>query len=476
MSRIRFGPEGWKAVLAEEFTFANVKALTQGIAAYLNSNNLGKKGVVVGYDSRFLGDKIARAVARVLVANGIKVFLLRRPVPTPVVAFAVRERATGGALVVAGGSCPYEYQGLKFIPEYAGAAMPAVAEEIQAETDRVLECRKVYELSLEEGGKLGLVEEIEVENDYLRHLSRMVNPEIFKERQLKVVVDPMFGAAVGCLDRCLEAFGCEVRVVHGYRDVLFGGLRPEPVDTSLDDLKRAVRAYEADLGLALDGEGGRLGVVDETGEFLTPNRVLCLVLDHLLKTRSFRGPVARTAATTRVLDRIAKKNGLGVNETPLGFHYIGECLRERGCMLGGDEEGGLSVLGHVPCKDGILAGLLVAEMVAFAQKSLSEIYGQFTEEYGRTENQRLDFCYREQDRERVTARLQEFSPKAIAGVKVEKTLSVEGKKFVMEDGSWVLVRNPETQPVVTVYIEAQDRVRLADIQREIQNALGLSSQ
>lgn len=340
MSRIRFGPEGWKAVLAEEFTFANVKALTQGIAAYLNSNNLGKKGVVVGYDSRFLGDKIARAVARVLVANGIKVFLLRRPVPTPVVAFAVRERATGGALVVAGGSCPYEYQGLKFIPEYAGAAMPAVAEEIQAETDRVLECRKVYELSLEEGGKLGLVEEIEVENDYLRHLSRMVNPEIFKEGQLKVVVDPMFGAAVGCLDRCLEAFGCEVRVVHGYRDVLFGGLRPEPVDTSLDDLKRAVRAYEADLGLALDGEGGRLGVVDETGEFLTPNRVLCLVLDHLLKTRSFRGPVARTAATTRVLDRIAKKKRPGGKRNPTRLPLHWRVPAGTGVHAGGRRRGG----------------------------------------------------------------------------------------------------------------------------------------
>ncbi|HOV43655.1 MAG TPA: phosphoglucomutase/phosphomannomutase family protein [Syntrophothermus lipocalidus] len=476
MSRIRFGPEGWNAVLAEDFTFANVKALTQGIAAYLNSNNLGKKGVVVGYDNRFLGDRIARAVARVLVANGIKVLLLRHPVPTSAVAFAVRERATGGALVVAGGSCPYEYQGLKFIPEYAGVAMPAVAEEIQGEADRVLECRKVYELSLEEGEKLGLVEEIEVENDYLRHLSRMVNPEIFKERQLKVVVDPMFGAAVSFLERCLEALGCGVRVVHGYRDVLFGGLRPEPVESSLDDLKRAVRTYEADLGLALDGEGGRLGVVDETGEFVSPNRVLCLVLDHLLKTRSFRGPVARTAATTQVLDRIAKKNGLGINETPLGFHYVGECLRERGCMLGGDEEGGMSILGHVPYRDGILAGLLVAEMVAFAEKSLTEIYGQFTEEYGRAENLRVDLPYREQDRDRLTARFQEFSPKAIAGVRVERTLSVEGKKFVMEDGSWVLLRNPDSQPVLSIYIEAQDRVRLTDIQREIQNVLGLSSQ
>jgi len=473
MSRISFNPEGWKAVLAEGFTFAEAKALTQGVAAYLNSKNLGKKGVVVGYDSRFLGDRIAQAAARVLVANGIKVLLVRRPVPTPVIAFAVRERAAGGGLVISGGSCSYEYQGLKFIPEHAGGATPQVAEEIQAEYERVSECRKVYELSLQEGEKLGLVEEIEPEKDYLRQLARMVNPDIFKEKRLKVVVDPMFGTAVGCLDRCLEGLGCEVRVIHGYRDVLFGGLRPEPVDYYLEDLKRAVKNQEADLGLALDGEGSRLGVVDESGEYLIPNRVLCLVLDHLLKTRSFRGPVARTAAATHVLDRIAKKNGLAVHETPLGFHYIGECLRERGCMLGGDEEGRLSILGHIPYGDGILAGLLVAELAAFAGRGLSKIWAQIAEEYGKTESQRVDFPYREQDRDRLAARLQEFSPKAIAGVKVERTVSLDGKKFVMEDGSWVLISSQAALPVVRVYIEAQDRVRLTDIQREVQKALGL---
>lgn len=475
MSSIKFGTDGWRAIIAEDFTFANVKIVTQGIAAYINSENLGKRGIVIGYDNRFMSERFAHTCARVLAGNGIKVIMLRKACPTPVTAFAVRARNAGGALMLTASHNPPEYNGLKFIPEYAGPALPDVTESIEAEVNRVLENRKVYELALEEAEKLELVEEYDVDREYQNHLLRLINPEPFKKRKLKVVVDPMFGAGIGYLEKYLEALGCEIRVIHGYRDVLFGGSLPEPTDRGLDALKRAVKNYDADLGLALDGDADRFGVVDEKGEFVVPNRLLYLLLDYILKTRSFRGPVARTVATTHVLDKVAKKNGLGVIETPVGFKYIGECLRERGCILGGEESGALSIFGHIPEKDGILACLLVAEMVAWSEMSLTDIYGRFVEEYGRVESERLDVHYREQDKARLNTRLKEYCPKAIGGVKVEKAVTTEGRKFLMEDGSWVLIRSSGTEPLFRIYVEAQDRVRMADIQREVQNALGLLS-
>jgi phosphomannomutase len=472
MSDIQFDADGWKAVIADEFTFTNVKMVTQGIAAYVNSHNLNKRGIVIGYDNRFLAERFAHTCARVLVGNGVRVILLRKPTPTPVTVYAVRAREAGGAIIFTGGDTPPEYQGLKFIPEYAGPALPEATEELETEVHRALDNHKVYELSLQEAEKLELVEEYDADREYQAHIMKMLNLDAFKNG-LKVVVDPMFGVGVGYLDNYLEALGCEMRAVHGYRDVLFGGSLPRPADQNLDGLKRAVKSYEADLGLALDGEASRFGVVDKNGEYVAPNQVMCLLLDYLLKTRSFRGPVARSVATTHMLDRVAKKNGLAVIETPIGFKYIGRCLRERGCMLGAEENGGLSIFGHIPDKDGILACLLVAEMAAVTGKSLTELREDFTAEYGEVANEKMDLHYGLQDQEQVMHLLNEYNPKSIAGVKVEQNQNTGGRKFVMEDGSWVLIRPANTEPVLRIYVEALDRVRLGDIQREIQNALGL---
>ncbi|MDH7497038.1 MAG: phosphoglucomutase/phosphomannomutase family protein, partial [Syntrophomonadaceae bacterium] len=251
---------------------------------------------------------------------------------------------------------------------------------------------------------------------------------------------------------------------------------PEPTERRLEDLRRSVRTYEAALGLALDGDADRFGVVDERGEFFPANRLLPMLLEHLLQTRSFRGPVARTVATTHMLDRVARHYGLGVVETPVGFKYVSQCLRERGCILGGEESGGLSIFGHVPYRDGVLAGLLTAEMVGRAGKPLSALFADFAAVHGRVEYERLDLPLSERDCERVRAHLQEYTPKAIAGVKVEDTVLLDGRKFLLEDGSWVLVRPAGTEQLLRLYVEAHDRVRLADIQKEVQLSLGLLAQ
>ena len=286
MLDIQFDAEGWKAVIADKFTFANVKMVTQGIAAYVNSHNLNKRGIVIGYDNRFLAERFAHTCARVLVGNGIRVILLQKPTPTPVAVYAVRARDAGGAIIFTGGDTPPEYQGLKFIPEYAGPALPEVVEELETEIHRVLDNHKVYELSLQEAEKLELVEEYDADREYRAHIMKMLNPEAFKNG-LKVVVDPMFGAGVGYLESYLEALGCKIRVVHGYVTCC-SGIFPKPIDQNLEGLKRAVKSYEADLGLALDGKPAVLGWWIKM-EIRIPNHIMYLLLDYLLKPAASEG-------------------------------------------------------------------------------------------------------------------------------------------------------------------------------------------
>ncbi|MGE5418100.1 MAG: phosphoglucomutase/phosphomannomutase family protein [Acidobacteriota bacterium] len=473
MTQIKFGTDGWRDIIADKFTFANVKIVVQGIAAYVKNHNLDKRGVVLGYDNRFLSPEFAEAACCILAGNGIKVFLPEKSLPTPVVAYAVRALNAGGAIMFTASHNPADYNGLKFIPEYAGPALPDVTDEIETEVNRVIEGAKIYELSMAEGNQLGLIEGLDINSKYLDHLRRIVDFKVFEGKKLKIVVDPMYGAGIGYLESILSQAGCEIIAIHDYRDPLFGGSMPEPTDHILTELKQRVGAEGAALGLALDGDADRFGIVDETGEFVPPNKVLYLVLQHILATRTFRGPVARSVATTHMLDRVAAASGLTVIETPVGFKYIGQCLREKGCILGGEESGGMTILGHVPEKDGILACLLVAEMVARRGGSMSLIYNDFIKEFGQVESERLDVKYDSKDREHVLARLKEYRPKQVAGLKVENASEIEGKKLTLEDGSWLLIRASGTEPLLRVYVEAADKTAIKVIQEDIRQALGI---
>jgi alpha-D-glucose phosphate-specific phosphoglucomutase len=473
MAPIKFGTDGWRAIIARDFTFANCRAVTQGIASYINYHSLGKKGIVIGYDNRFMSEDFARECARVLVGNGIKVFLLRKATPTPVTAFTVREKDTSGAIMITASHNSHYYSGVKFIPEYAGPALPDVTDAIEEEVNRVINEGKIYELNLSEAAQLGLFEECEIEHEYTNHLLKVIKCEYFDQKPLKVVINPMFGAGIGYLDHILSDLGCEVRTINNYRDTLFGGVLPEPTDNNLSDLKRVVLAYEADLGLALDGDADRFGIIDSNGEFINANQFMSILLNHLLKTRSFRGPVCRSLATTHMLDRIARKNGLNVIETPVGFKYIGQALRENACMLGGEESGGLSIFGHIPEKDGILACLLAAEMVAYSGQTISELSSELMEEYGQVYSRRTDIEVGWDEKEMIHDKMANYSPKSIAGLKVDSLSRVEGTKIVLEDGSWVLVRPSGTEPLFRLYVEASDKGMMEAIQEEVGLNLGL---
>lgn len=470
MSQIQFGTDGWRAIIARDFTFETCAAAAQGIANYVNSNNLKKKSIIIGYDNRFMSKDFARECARVLLGNGISVFLFRKVSPTPLTAFAIRTLEAAGAIMITASHNPPEYNGIKFIPEYAGPALPDVTEAIESEVNRVFDGGKVYELNLEEAGQLGLLKEIDVDREYINHLMKILDTDCFKNRKIKAVVDPMYGAGVGYLDKILTELGCEVRSINNFRDAFFGGSMPEPTDKILGDLKRAVLTYNADIGLALDGDADRFGIIDQNGEFITANCFLSLLLNHLLKTRSFRGPVCRTLATTHMLDRIAKKNGLSIIETPVGFKYIGEALREKGCILGGEESGGLSILGHVPEKDGILACLLAVEILAYSGKTITELVQELDELYGAIVSERLDIPFKERG---IEEKINAYKPKDINGVKVESLINIEGRKILLADGSWLLLRVSGTEPVVRIYIEANNRERLENIKFEVRQALGI---
>lgn len=472
---IKFGTDGWRAVVAEDFTFANCRAVAQGIAAYVNSRNLAKKGVIIGYDNRFMSERFARECGKVLAGNGIKVYMAKKAMPTPVTAFAIRVLDAAGAVMITASHNPPEYNGIKFIPEYAGPAMPEVTDIIEQQLNRVLDTGKVYELSVAEAERLELWQEIEMEESYMEHVLGLVNRDFFAHRLFKVVVDPMYGAGIGYLDKILEKLGCEVRTINNYRDPLFGGSMPEPIDRILGTLKRAVTTYGADIGLALDGDADRFGIVDEKGQFVSANELMYLLLLHLLKTRTYKGPVARTVATTHMLDKIARKFGLAVIETPVGFKYIGECLREKGCLIGGEESGGLSIFGHVPEKDGILACLLAAEMLAASGKTISELKAEVEAEYGLLVSRRIDIKVGEQEKARVMQDINDYMPKLVAGIKVEEVNIIDGKKFLLEDGSWLLIRASGTEPLFRIYFEAESEEKLKQMQDEVLKALELDN-
>ncbi len=468
---IKFGTDGWRGILAEDFTFDNVRLVARAAGRYVLAHGMAEKGLVVAYDTRFLSERFAGETAELLASMGIPVYLTRRPTPTPVAAYAILLYRAAGAVVFTASHNPPEYNGFKFIPHYAGPALPHITAEIE---DNIRAILAGGDKTPAGGTGAAEITGIDPYPDYARHLSTLVDLAAIGRAGLKVVVDPMYGAGAGYLEDILAGAGAEVESIHSYRDPLFGGTLPEPAAKSLAELSSRVAQSGADLGLALDGDADRFGIVDRGGSYVSPNRFLPVLLHHLLAARGMRGPVARTVATTHLLDTLAAACGLEVFETPVGFKYIGQCLLERGAVLGGEESGGLSVRGHVPEKDGILAGLLAAEMVAVHRKSILGLLGEIHERFGRAVSERVDVHTSLEEKERVLALLKTLRPDELAGKKVARAVTVDGLKLVLEGGAWVLVRPSGTEPLFRVYTEAPSEEEMAAVQKDFLEKTGLS--
>jgi len=460
MRRISFGTSGWRGIFGEDFTFDNVRVVTQAIADHLRAKGTAAKGVVVGHDSRFMGEKFARETARVLAGSGIKSFLCDRDTPTPVIAFEILRRQAAAGINFTASHNPPEYNGLKFSPETGGPALPETTRDIEERANAMLGEICFKEMPLDQAFRAGLVEEIDPREAYFEQVRGLIDFAAIAASGMTIAVNPLYGTGRGYLDRLLKEAGVKILSLNDHRDPYFGGLPPEPAKSHIGDFIAMIRKNpEIRLGLATDGDADRYGIVDGDGTFIEPNYILALLVDYLVRKKGKSGAVARSVATSHLVDAVAAHHGLEVLETPVGFKFIGDYISQDRILIGGEESAGLTVRGHVPDKDGILACLLVAEMAAVEGKPLiallDDLYRRVGEFHTRRENIRLS-----PELEDAYAGKLATPPAELAGKRVAKVITIEGAKFIFDDGTWVLFRKSGTEPVVRVYAEGRSAAEL----------------
>jgi phosphoglucomutase len=448
---IRFGTSGWRAIIADEFTDENVRVVVHAIANLVARSEHRNRPILVGNDTRFMSERFVRLAGALLAEHGLTALLCDRPTPTPVISFTVRSLGAAGAINFTASHNPPEYLGLKFSSADGAPALPEVTQAIEAEIVRL---QADPGAAAVQAGAAGRVDEIAPAADYLADLARKVDLEAIAAAGLRIAYDPLWGTGRGYLDRALADRGVAVETLHDWRDVYFGGRSPEPNETNSADLVRTVAEGRADLGLATDGDADRFGIVDRDGRFVAANEILALLVDYLIESRGWEGGVARSVATSHLVDRVAARHGREVFETPVGFKYIGELINADRIVLGGEESAGLSIRGHIPEKDGILACLLVAEAVARRGKSVGEMLADLTAAVGALYNRRIGVRLSEEQTARLRERLATESPADIGGRRVVRVDRTDGAKFLFDDESWVLMRPSGTEPLVRIYAEA----------------------
>ena len=451
LTQIKFGTSGWRAVMAEEFTFANVRRALGGIARYVAAQKKNGARIIVGRDPRFLGETFCSMASEILTANGITPLVVAEPAPTPAFAYAVTQVKADGVINFTASHNPPEYNGIKFSTPDGCPALPEVTHKIEAEIQAADEAAS---LPSNNGSAKVKKESLDVKAGYLKRLAEIVDLETIRKANLKICFDPMWGAARGYSDDVLRQAGVTVETVHDYRDVLFGGHAPEPDDHLLEPLREKMRATKSQIGIATDGDADRFGIVDADGTFIQPNYIIALLFDYLVETRGWKNGVAKSVATTNLINAIAKARGVELFETPVGFKYIGELIMQDKIAIGGEESAGLSIRHHVPEKDGVLAGLLCCEMVARRGKPLGEQLKVLCNQVGSYYPERQNFRLTPEVKEKFTGKLRS-DPKEFCGHKVSEVVRTDGLKLVFEDGSWVCYRLSGTEPVVRVYSEAR---------------------
>ena len=455
--KIKFGTDGWRAVIAKEFTFENVRRVGKAIALYLKKHGKDNRPLIIGYDPRFMAEDFAATIAELCAAAGIHVLITEKDTPTPVVAFSVKDKKACGAVMLTASHNPPEYLGIKFIPEYAGPASPEIAKEIEELSNSPVDIAPVS------GGK---IENFDPGGAYEKYITKFVDFEAIRKAKLNIVYDPMHGSGRVILSDLLRKVAGKLTVLNDSRDVLFGGKNPEPAEKNLEGLSKKVLELKADLGLATDGDADRFGVVDPRGSFLSPNQVISLVFWYLIEHKKYSGSVVRSLATTHMIDRIAQRHNIEVHETPVGFKYIAEIMLKEDVIIGGEESGGLSVKGHIPEKDGLLADLLVAEMVAKTKKSVDQLWADLVSKYGDCVGEKVNLPISTRDKEKLVRFLKESAPEMLGGQTVIKKLDTDGVKLFLEDGGWIAVRLSGTEDLARVYFESGSEKGVEAIEKD----------
>ena len=444
---IRFGTSGWRAIIADDFTFVNVRLVTEAICSYLTENSSkGQKTLIIGHDSRFMGEKFSEVAAEIARRNGFRVLLCDHPTPTPTISHAIRSEKAVGAMNFTASHNPPEYQGIKFSTADGAPALPEITKQIE---DKIENATRVED---KEGG---LVEKYNARPAYLDDLKTKIRFDQIADAKGKYAYDALWGTGRGYLDEILREHGLEVETIHDWRDVTFGGKSPEPSQKQVGELIETVKSKGLTLGLATDGDGDRFGIIDSNGEFIAPNELVALLSDYLAESRGWTEGLARSVATSHLIDRVAESRGLKLYETPVGFKFIGELINKDEIILGGEESAGLSIKGHYPEKDGIIACLLAAEAVAVRGKSLTEQLDELYSRVGKLESGRIGVKLTDEIAKSLKERLSQ-EPSEIGGRKVEKINRMDGVKFIFTDGSWMLMRPSGTEPLVRIYAETEN--------------------
>lgn len=478
--KIKFGTDGWRGVMAEDFTFANVRRASQGLADFLLETRGAGCGVIVGYDNRFMSEQYARLVCEVLAANGLNALYPPESVPTPSVSFAVKDRALACGVMITASHNPPQFNGFKLKAHYAGSADAEYCAQVEASVDK----NPVRSVRFDDGVKSGAIDIYDPRPAHVRAIKGHVNFRQVRAAKIKAVTDAMFGTGGTVLENALAKSSCRIVSIQTNRDVMFGGVNPEPIAKNLGALGAAVRREKAGIGLATDGDADRIGVVDERGKYVSIQLVFAMLLLHLLKNRGLRGFIVKSSNSTVWIDRICQRYGLEWKEVPVGFKWIcSEMLQrqneplEKQVLIGGEESGGIGFRGHIPERDGLLAGLMLLEMLAVEKKSVTQIARGIAKEFGARAYDRVDIHYPLERRFPLLEKLQKQPPAKLLRSPLREVKTFDGVKFVAKDDSWLQFRASGTEPILRIYAEGESAKEVSRLlafgQKLAQTALSL---
>lgn len=452
--KIKFGTDGWRAIIAEDFTFDNVRLCAQSVAEYLQDKDLAPRGLVIGYDTRFASEHFAAAAGEVLAGNGIKVHLCPKATPTPVISYGVVDQKAAGAIIITASHNPGQWNGFKVKTEDGASAPSEVVVDIERRLPEIMAQDRVKQLPLNDALSQGLIEYLDLDPAYFKHLEQLIDLESIQKAGLKIAVDSMFGAGAGYFKELLGGGKTEVMEINGERNPIFPGIQPEPIAPHLSKLSNMVKENGVNIGLATDGDADRLGIVDEKGQILTSLQIFSLLALYLLEVRGERGAIVKTLNTSSMMDRLGELYNVPVYETPVGFKHVAPKMIAENALIGGEESSGFGFRGHLPERDGILAGIYFIDLMSKLNKTPSQLIDHLYSIVGPHHYHRVDVELPQSEREKILQRLTQAMPTRLADTEVTGVKNIDGSQFLLADGSWLLFRFSGTEHLLRIYAEA----------------------
>ena len=445
---IKFGTDGWRAIIAEDFTFENVRIVSQAIADHFKKEK--KPILAVGYDWRFLSKEYAESVAEVLTANGIKVLLSDKAVPTPLVSFTIKNKKLSGGVAITASHNPPIYNGVKIKASYASSADEGITKSVESFIGK----NKVKSISMKEGISSGVLQMVDMKPDYMKFISSYIDMKTLKKAKFNVLVDCMHGVGDGYIKELLKDTDIKITQIRAGRDPLFGGVNPEPIPKNLDVVFNEMKKSKYDIAIVNDGDADRLSAIMPGGSYINAGQIMALLLLHFIEDKKWSGEVVKTVTNTTLIERIAKKYKLKLHETPVGFKYICRLMLDRDILIGGEESGGIGVKNYMPERDGMLLGILLIEMMAHRKKGILEIMRDVEKTFGKFSYARIDMHYADDKKKGLMEFLKKSPPNQVLKKPVKEIKSYDGHKFILEDGSWLIMRLSGTEPILRIYAEA----------------------